>query len=72
MATSKRIIAAPTSRIVSVCPSPQSAPIHPARASEGSRLIIVENRDYMVRVRAWRILPEKKPIASMVSPLSIN
>ena len=41
MTTPKSTIAPPTARIVSVCPSPQSAPVHAAARTERWRLTIV-------------------------------
>ena len=41
MTRPNRMIAPPTARIVSVCPSPQSTPVHAAARTERWRLTIV-------------------------------
>jgi hypothetical protein len=59
----KRMIAPPTSRIVAVCPAPQSAPTAAARPTDRDRVTIVETATTWSGSAAWRT-PRRKPSPS--------
>src|SRR5438445_9444376 len=70
MTNPNRMMAAPTIKIVIVWPTPQRTPIHPARESVFSRLIIVDTATTWSGSVACR-MPRKNPMPRISKALVI-